>query len=282
MNPHDVLGIQPDATQEEIKAAYRKLAKKYHPDLNKDDPSASAKFHEVQTAYDMLTGKATNADPTSGVNMADFEDLFSIFERAGMHGFGHFAGAGTQRGNTNIRHAVQVPVNLLTGGGEFSLIFMRTYMQPSGFLTSEHVTKKIVIEADTPVGTVLTFPGEGNLFNPKAPRANLIVTLLAKGTSEYQIEDYVNLLYRRRVNMFDAAVGTTVSVEHPDGRHVRAVVPPGSQHGTVLRMKGQGLKSIRGPGDIHILIDVEIPKVEDGPAKDILLKAKEDFYGKPE
>ena len=66
INPYEVLGINPGATKDEIKSAYRKMAKKYHPDLHPDDPKAAEKMKEVNQAYDMLMNPEKYRNPQAG------------------------------------------------------------------------------------------------------------------------------------------------------------------------------------------------------------------------
>ena len=97
MNPYQILGVEKDASPEEIKNAYRKLAMRYHPDRNPGDPEAEAKFKEASKAYDMLTGQDKNYQDQN-IDF-DFSDMFSQ-----MFNFGN------QRFNSNLNLDIQLEV----------------------------------------------------------------------------------------------------------------------------------------------------------------------------
>lgn len=109
MNPYSVLGVSPSASEDEIKSAYRKLAKKYHPDVNPNDPVAESKFKEVSAAYDSIT-KGTAYRPSDHSSAGDswhsHDDIASAFREAfSRAGFGFGA-------NPNIRYDVNTSINI--------------------------------------------------------------------------------------------------------------------------------------------------------------------------
>lgn len=245
---YEVLGVERSAGQDEIKKAYRKLARQYHPDVNKDDPTAEDKFKELSEAYEVLSDgqrrtqydQFGHADPSQGMGggpegFSDFGggfgDIFDMF-------FGGNRGRGPQRG-ADLEYELEVDFEDAAFGIEEEIQIPRT-------------------EACN------TCHGNGAKPGTTPERCTA-----CNGSGEQQT--VVNTPFGRMVNrkVCGACRGRGVHIAHPcpecqgQGRRrvrrtVKIKVPPGVDTGTRLRMPGAGENSPTGgqPGDLHIVMRV--------------------------
>lgn len=247
---YEVLGVSRDANQDEVKKAYRRLARQYHPDVNKDDPSAEEKFKEISEAYEVLSDSNKRArydqfghqDPTQGMGGAGFDgagfgdfggfgDIFDMF-------FGGQRQRGPQRGQ-DLEYELEVDFEDAAFGIEEEIQIPRTE-------------------------TCSTCAGSG-----AAPGSNPQTCTTCGGTGEQQ--SVVNTPFGRMVNRRVCSVcrgrGVIIQKPCPDcggqgrkrvRRAVKIKVPAGVDTGTRLRMPGAGEASPNGgqPGDLHIVIRV--------------------------
>lgn len=140
---YDVLGVSRDADQKEIKKAYRKLAKKYHPDMNKDDPEASEKFKEISEAYEVLSDEDKRARYDqyghSGINQEDFnfddfaqggfggfDDIFDMFFGGGARGRGQRSSRRTQRKGSDLQYKLEIDFEEAAFGAKKEITIPRT------------------------------------------------------------------------------------------------------------------------------------------------------------
>lgn len=239
-DPYSILGVTKSADASAIKSAYRKLAKKYHPDQNPDDPKAKERFAEVSAAYDIVGDEEkrrgfdrgeidASGNPTmSGFNPfgggqsraqggpnASFDDLFSTFSRGG----------GGPGGGSRFSH----------GGGAGG---------PSGSFGQQAGAEDILrnmFGADGPLGGGQTGrPGAGQqrTHAPKRP---------TKGA---------DIKANVRVSLEDIAAGEKVTVSLPGQGSVKIALPKGVEHGQTIRLKGKGAQSPDGGKSGDALVDV--------------------------
>src|SRR5436190_22806285 len=331
-NPYEVLGVAKNASQDEIKKAYRKLARQYHPDRNPGDASAEERFKEIQGAYDVLsdpekrkqydTFGSANGRPGPGfgagnVNFQDFDlgDLGDLF--GGVFGRGRGAQNRTQaqRGN-DVEVAVnlsfedslkgletKIPVQLDTVCSECHGSGAKPGTAPK--ICPECNGRGVVAESQgffalsQPCprcrgnGTVIEDPcqrchGTGRerrtkRYTVKIPagvKDGTRIRLKGKGEAGFQGGEAGDLfvvprvqpskLYERRgndlvvdvpVTFSEAALGATVEVPTPDGP-VSVKVKPGTQDGTLLRVRGKGAPKLKGSGrgDLLARVRVTVPK----------------------
>ncbi|HMF30520.1 MAG TPA: molecular chaperone DnaJ [Candidatus Lokiarchaeia archaeon] len=341
---YEVLGLGKDASPEDIKRAFRKLAKQYHPDLNPDNKDAEEKFKELQEAYSVLSdaekkqrydqlgfaGVDGNANFSGeGFNFADlfggggFGDLFGD-----LFGGGRRRARGGGRPQQQVGEDVEkelhvtleetvfgakkevtyrraVPCSRCDGSGaepgssvktctqckgkgqvqqvRQSMFGQQIYIQPcpqcrgTGKMIDKPCTKcmgkkyefeqktvGITIQPGIEHGTFLKAPGAGHLPSPNAVPGDLLVGIIVDPHPVFKrYED--NLYCELAVDLVDAIMGGEVECPVISGGTKNFKIPPGTQVGTQMRIKGEGIPHLRSKqrGDLFIEVKVKIPKKSD-------------------
>ena len=285
---YQILGVSRDATADEIKKAYRKLAMKYHPDKAKGDKKhAEDKFKQISEAYAVLSNpdkkkeydeygsqafrdKFTQEDIFRGFDYSDiFDDRTSdsIFSRI----FGGLGG-GQPRGRTRVfryggPEGYQGPVQA-PKGQDFQ-VEMPITLHEMAFGTEKLVsyshngqTEKISVKipAGTLPGKKLRLTGKGAPSPMGGPPGDLYVKLKEVEHPVFKREGN-DLLVDRRIKVTEATLGTKVTVPTLDGKTMSLKVPPGTQSHTKMRLKNYGLPTANGKsrGDQLVRIIVETP-----------------------
>jgi len=258
MNYYDTLGVQKGASPEDIKAAYRKLAKQYHPDNGGD----VAKFQEVSNAYENLSDPNKRAHHDHQLNNPqghhpggvhfDFNvggDPFDIHNHfSQMFGF-NFAHAQQIQRNRNIRVQVELEfletLNICQKSFEYNITNGR-----------EGIT------LDFPAGVtdqVFQINGRGDNAIPNVPRGNLEVVLRVKPHPKFtKLDDHI--MTEVTVDCFQAILGYELDLITPRGKQIKLHIPPGTQHGTQLGVTDEGFqRQNRTVGKLIVKINVLIP-----------------------
>jgi len=262
---YEVLGVSENATQDEIKKAYRKLARKYHPDICKR-PECEEKFKEINTAYEILGDpeKRKQYDQFgdtmfNGQNFQDFyrqhkdvdleEILNSIFgggfSKSGFGGFGGFGDFGFGGGFTpdlDVHAKIQVPFDLAVNGGVFPINY-------------NGETIKIKIPQGLQTGQKLRVKGKGKTF--QGHKGDLILEIEVLPSNEWERKG--NDLYKKiDVPLKTMIFGGKIGVDTFKG-HINVKVPKNSKCCQKLRVKGYGVKD----GDLYLELRPILPKVEE-------------------
>lgn len=281
---YEILGVSKNASDDEIKKAYRKLAIKYHPDKNPGNKEAEAKFKEINEAHDVLADKQKRA-------------RYDQFGHAGVGGAGGnpFSGEGNPFGGFKYNEQV---FNFDFGTGGFEDILGNIFgfggrtrrprrgedYQTSVTLTFEEsifgTTKKVVVNgndiklkipAGIDDGMSIRLAGKGGLAPEKdGENGDLYVRIRVKPHKNLTREGAI-ILSEEKISMVDAALGCEIEVETVDGR-VTMKVPAGTQSGTPFKLSGHGVP-FRADGDRgpHIVtVIVETPKNLSRKQKDLL------------
>jgi len=288
---YNSLGVGRDASTDDIQKAYRRLARKYHPDVNPDDATAKKKFQEIQKAYEVLNDAEKRemydrygssfetmgaGDPRGGgggasFNQFDFEQIFGSRAGGGESPsadiFGHFAGGGTgprprpTRG-TDVRHTLTVPFQSAILGGEAQLSVKR----PSGKV--ETITVKIPVGIES--GKSIRLRGQGNASQTGGPAGDLIIKINAAPHPHYQRRGD-DLEIHLPVTLGEATFGAKIDVPTPQGE-ITLTVPPGTSSGKRLRIKGHGVKTKIDSGDLYVEIQIVLPPEIDETTREYVKK----------
>jgi curved DNA-binding protein len=265
MDYYSILGVNRNATPEEIKKAYRKLAMAHHPDRGGDHN----KFAEINAAYDTLSDPAKrqqydNPQPQFNYNANDFRGA-NPFQDIFSHAFG-FGGQQTrQPRNRDVTIEYRLTFEELFTGKAVNI----QYRLPSGRIE--------ILDAAIPPGVKqndsVRFGGMGDDSIPHAPRGNLVLNIKVQPHPKWT-RDNDNIATKHSMSVFDLILGTTIEVTTPVGRHFSLTIPKGTRSGTVFSISGQGVPNVntRRPGNAHIKVESVIPNIQD---QTILQKIKD-------
>lgn len=290
---YDVLGVKKTADADEIKKAYRRLARKYHPDVSGNDPKAMEQFKEMKEAYEVLkdpekraaydqlgknwkAGQEFHPPPDwnqgfefhgggfTGADAGQFSDFFeSLF---GHGGFGARPGGGRgfhMRGeDTHAR--VLIDVEDAFHGAVRSLSLKHSEIGPDGRPRVSERNLKVRIPKGVRQGQQIRLAGQGGAGIGKGGAGDLYLEVDFLPHPVYRVEGR-DLHLELPVSPWEAAMGATVNVPTPQGR-VELKVPAGSRSGSRLRLKGRGIPA-KEPGDLFVRIQLVTPPARDEAAK---------------
>jgi len=280
---YEVLGVSKTATEDEIRAAYRKLARKHHPDVNPGNKSAEARFKEISAAYEVLVdaekrklydefgheGLRGGFDPEQArayktwqsrrgatgspfqeevFDLGDLGDLGDLFGRAG--GFRRRAARGE-----DVVALVELDLLQAIQGTEITVRIPNEARGGEG----EPFTVRIPKGAED--GSRLVVKGRGAPGSNKAPPGDLIIETRVR-EHPYFRRAGLDLHLDLPVTLDEAYNGSEVEVPTPDGP-VKLRVPPRSQQGQELRLRGKGVTRGDRRGDLYVKLDVRLPENDD-------------------
>lgn len=287
---YQTLGVARDASQDEIKKAYRRLARRYHPDVS-DQPDAEARFKELGEAYEVLKdaekrtaydqfGKDWKAGQDfrpppgwdagfefsgSGPRASGFSDFFeTLFGGGRMGGFsqgprGFNQGFGGPRAAMKGEdHHAHVLVDLKDAytGGQRTLTLRTPGVGPDGRVSTGERSIRVSIPKGVKSGQRIRLSGQGAPGPGGAPSGDLYLEIGFEPHRYFEAEER-NILLALPVAPWEAALGATVKVPTLGG-NVDLKIPPGSQSGTKLRLRGRGLPG-KPAGDQIVTLQIETP-----------------------
>lgn len=294
---YKVLGVSKDVSAADLKKTYRKLARKYHPDSNHGDAAAEATFKEISEAYavlndpeqreeyDQIRAMGSGARFTAGGQGAggfedvfsrfgqarggqaqDFDDIFTMFNQQQSAGFGSgrfgqtsggYRGfGGPQRGadvtaRTTIDFITATKGETITLQGEDGKPF------------------KVKIPAGVSDGQKIRLRGRGRHSPDGGENGDIVVQIAVRKHPVFE-RDGLNLRVTVPVTFTEAALGATIEVPTLGGEPVKLRVAPGTPSGRVLRVKGRGVQTTKGTGDLLAVVQVAVPAHLDDAAREAL------------
>ena len=293
---YQTLGVSRDATAEEIKKAFRRLARKYHPDVSKET-GAEHKMKEVNEAYAVLSdpekraaydqlgqgrGFQTGSDfqpppgwdagfefsgrGFSGAQTADFSDFFAELFGRQMGGMG----GGSRQTHRRMRgedHHAKIMLDLEdTYHGTIRGLTLRIpKLDNQGRTVLTEHTLDVRIPKGVYAGQVIRLAGQGGPGHAGEPAGDLFLEVQFKPHHRYRIENkdvYATL----PLAPWEAALGATIKIPVPDGL-VEVRVPENSQTGRKLRLKGRGIPAAT-PGDLYLVLEVVLPPATTAKARE--------------
>lgn len=336
-DPYEILGVGREASPDEIKSAYRRMARKHHPDVNPEDPHAEENFKEIGQAYAILSDADRRArydqfgtiEEQQGVSYqgGNFTDLFDMF-------FGGAAGAGVDpriQDGDDVRAEVELSLAEVVTGAEKQLRYRRyvrcascngtgaeggaqpeTCPRCSGAGTVSQVretflgsirtsmtcsqcrgsgkivknpcheckaqglvigegTGTVQVPAGVRHGSTMHLPGKGSEASGMGRPGDLYVVVSVREDARFERHGQ-DLHGRLELTFAQAALGDEIVIEGVDAEHDLAI-PPGTQPGTILTIRGAGIPPLHGGrrGDLHLHSTVRVPeKVSDAQAEAIL------------
>jgi len=286
---YKILGVARDATQDQIKQAYRKVARKFHPDVSKES-DAEAKFKDAGEAYEVLKdpekraaydkfganwreGQPFEPPPNwdagfefrgAGYTGGDSGGFSDFFESLFGHGHGHAEGrqrAHVFRMKGEDQHAkIVIPLADAYGGARQTITLTRPTVDPDGHVTTSPHVLHVVIPKGIIEGQRIRLEGQGLPGYGGSPAGDLYLEIAFQEDRLFHAEKR-DIHLTLPITPWEAALGATLTVPTLGG-NVQVKIPPGSQGGKKLRLKGKGLCSASHRGDQIVTLQIVVPEAK--------------------
>ena len=293
---YKILGVQRDAGAADIKKAYRKLARKYHPDVSKE-PDAAARMAEVneantvlsdpekRAAYDALGREAphrpgqdfrpppnwdagfefTGAPGAEGMDGAEFSDFFEqLFgraahaQRAQRHGSAQpHGGPPPQQRGRDHHAAIELDLRDAYHGAQRMLTLHGARLDKAGRLVNEERELQVTIPKGVRAGQLIRLTAQGGPGLGGAPAGDLFLEVHFKPDARWRAEDR-DVYQSLTLAPWEAELGGAIEVQTPGGSTVEVTVPPRWRPGRKLRLKGRGIPAAT-PGDLYLELHLALP-----------------------
>lgn len=308
---YQILGISRDASEDAIKKAYRRLARKYHPDVSKES-GAEERFKEVSEAYEVLRDAEKRAaydqlghnwqagqdfrpppgwqggqrtHPGGGFSSRDFSDFFeSLFGRGGgFSGMGGFADMGGRSGGfatagQDQTVAMEISLEEAYHGGSRSVQLQTPERDPGGWVTSRTRTLNVKIPAGVTNGQKIRLTGQGSVGMGGGPSGDLYLEVSIKPHHLYKVRSR-DIILELPLAPWEAALGC--KIEAPTlGGPVTLNIPANAQNGQKLRLRGRGLPG-NPPGDQLVTLRIVNPPADTEVARELFQRLERELPFNP-
>ena len=286
---YKVLGLTKNATETDIKKAYRKLARKYHPDLNPNDTEAEKKFKEINEANEVLSNQENRKKYDQyGKDWKHAEEFEKARQSQRQQ---HSSHQGSQfRGNFNEGDFSDFFENMFGGGGrsyrsrqvkfrgedynaELHLDLMDVYTAHKRTLTVNDKNIRITIPAGVENGQTIKIKGHGGPGTGGGPNGDLYLTFVINNSTRFK-RDKADLYLDKEIDLYTAVLGGEITLETISGK-VKLNVKPGTQNDAKVKLKGKGFpvyKKEGQHGDLYVTYKVKIPESLTTEQKELFTK----------
>ncbi|WP_293775881.1 DnaJ C-terminal domain-containing protein [uncultured Oxalicibacterium sp.] len=286
---YETLGVSRDASQDDIKSAYRKLARKYHPDVSKE-ADAEARFKEIGEAYKVLkdaesrasydrlganwqngqdfqppggdagfdfrsyAGGAGGAGTAGGFEGMDFGDFFEqMFSRQAS---GRSQQRTMQMPGEDVHARIEIDLEDAYRGAERTISLRMPDIDEHGHHVQRERSLRVTIPKGVRAGQNLRLSGQGGPGFNGGKVGDLYLEIAFRSHARYRVDGrdvYLNL----PLAPWEAALGASIGVDTPDGK-VEVTIPSNSAAGRKLRLKGRGIPG-KSPGDLYVVLNIVLP-----------------------
>lgn len=303
---YKIMGLARDAGQDDIKRAYRKLARKYHPDVSKE-ADAEAKFKELGEAYEVLkdpekraaydqlganwkAGQDFKAPPNwnegfefrgGGFTGGDAGAFSDFFEQL----FGHPASGSTGQGQYDLHargqdsHAkIHIDLEDSFHGATRNISLSTPEMNAQGQVQVKHRSLNVKIPKGIKAGQHIKLAGQGSPGFGRGQSGDLFLEIAFNNHPLYRVSE-ADIYLDLPVTPWEAALGAKIKVPTPEGS-VDLKIPPNSRQGGKLRLTGRGLPG-KTPGDFYVVLQIALPPANTDKAKAVYQKMQEELDFNP-
>ena len=269
-----ILGISRNATDQEIKSAFRKLARQFHPDLHPHDEKAESEFKEINEAYEILSdedkknsyeeylsywfknidGKSRDFDRENNdrrfdeyLNFDDFlSDLIGRFSEVGQEIYSNISSDNNSQSlNLDAKFNLQISFFEALNGAKKNLL-----------VNDERIEVKIPEGIET--GSTIRISNKGNIQSGKGKRGDLLIEITIKSHPIWKVKG-LDIYADLPVSLDELALGTNITVVSPRGETYLAI-PSGSLPEQQIRLEGQGLHNLDTQGDLFFILKLKLPE----------------------